>query len=83
MKNIHIAIVAATVLSGSLVPMSVQAAQVKHRKAKAVVAGVAAYEVAKHSHNRFARKHAKAIGLAAGLAANHEMKKHDRKKHHG
>jgi hypothetical protein len=62
--------------------------QVKHRHLKAVAAGVAAYEIAKHTgRNRaahggkknFAQRHPMMTGIAAGMAANHYMKKH---KHH-
>jgi hypothetical protein len=75
MKKIQMAVVASVVLATSSLPVMAQA-QVKHRHLKAAAVGVAAYEVAKHSHNRFLHKHRLAAGVAAAWAANHQMKKH-------
>jgi hypothetical protein len=71
------ALIAASIALTSVSPIAI-AQNVKHRKLKTVAAGVAAYELAKHSHNRFAHKHRVAAGIAAAVAANHYMKK----KHH-
>ncbi len=56
----------------------------KHHKLATAAAGVGAYELAKHSHNKFIRKHRFAAGVVGAVAAHHYMKKHDQKmvKHH-
>jgi hypothetical protein len=82
MKNIQIAMMAALVIGSSVLPMAAQAAQVKHRRLKAAAAGIAAYEAAKHSHNKFAHKHRFAAGIAGAMTANHYMKKQGKPKHH-
>lgn len=82
MNNVRLAVIAAVVCGGSVLPMTAPAAQIRHKTLKSAAAGVAAYEMAKHSHSRFARKHAKAIGIASAIAAHHYMKKHDRPRHH-
>jgi putative effector of murein hydrolase len=80
MKNFQLAIAAATVMSTVALPLSAQATQVKkHHKLATVAAGVAGYEVAKHSHNKFAKKHRFAAGVASAVVANKMMKAHDKK----
>ena len=77
-------LLAGLVLSTSLVLPAAVSAQhpVKHRKAKSIAAGIAAYELAKHTgrpgHKNFAQRHPMLTGVAAGLAVNHHLKK----KHH-
>jgi hypothetical protein len=80
-------LLAGLVLCSSLaLPISAQAVQVKHRKAKAIAAGVAAYEIAKHTgknkaHKNFMQRHPMLTGIAAAAAVNHHLKKKE-KKHH-
>jgi len=62
---------------------------IKHRKLKAVAAGVAAYEIAKHTgkgkaHKNIMQKHPVLTGIAAGMAVNHHLKKKEKAaKRHG
>jgi hypothetical protein len=75
MKKFQLAVVASMVMGSTMLPMAAQA-QTKHRTLKTMAAGVAGYEVAKHSHNRFLHKHRKAVGVVSALVAHHYMKKH-------
>jgi hypothetical protein len=74
-------VVSLVLCSSMILPMAANA-QVKHRKAKAAAAGIAAYELAKHTgrrgHKNFMQRHPVLTGLGAAAMANHAMKK----KHH-
>jgi hypothetical protein len=93
MKKLQLAIAASLVMGSAVLPMSAQAAQhkpmhkvahtIKHRKLLTAGAGIAGYEMAKHSHSKFARKHRFAAGIAAAIIANKAMKAHDKKIAHG
>ncbi len=80
MKKLQLAIAAAVALSSTALPLTAQAqVKPKHHKLATFAAGVAGYEVAKHSHNKFAHKHRFAAGIASAVVANKMMKAHDRK----
>jgi len=75
-------LVAGLVLSSSLVlpaAANAQTHKVKHIKAKSIAAGIAAYEVAKHTgrpgHKNIAQRHPVLTGIAAGMAMKHHLKK--------
>jgi len=77
MKKLQLALAATLVISTSLVPAFAQPHhKPKHVMLKTVAAGVAGYELAKHSHNRFLHKHRFAAGIAAAAATHHYLKKH-------
>jgi hypothetical protein len=64
----------------SVMPVSALAMQHRHTGLKSVAAGVAAYEVAKHTgrpgHKNFAQRHPIMTGVAAGMITHHFLKKH-------
>ncbi len=66
------------VLSSSTMVPVVATAQAKHHKAKAIAAGVAAYEVAKHTgrrgHKNFMQRHPVLTGIGAAVIVNHHLK---------
>lgn len=72
-------ILATLMIASTALPMAASATQVRHRHAKAVAAGVAAYEAAKHTgkagHKNFIQRHPKLAGVAAAIAVNHHLKK--------
>jgi hypothetical protein len=78
MKSIQSTLVVALVLGNSLMLPALSAAQAKHHKAKAMAAGVAAYEIAKHTgrpgHKNFAQRHPVLTGIAAAAVVNHHLK---------
>ncbi len=78
-------LLAGLVLSSSMALPLTAMAQDKHTKLKSVAAGVAAYELAKHSgkhkaHKNFMQKHPVLTGIAAAAVVRHELKK--KPKHH-
>jgi hypothetical protein len=80
MNQLKLISAAVIVLAGSALPLTAAAqAKTKHHKLATVAAGVAGYEVAKHSGSKFAHKHRFAAGLASAYAANKMMKAHDKK----
>lgn len=64
----------------SVMPVSALAMQHRHAGLKSVVAGVAAYEVAKHTgrhgHKNFAQRHPVMTGVSVGMITHHFLKKH-------
>lgn len=73
------------VLASFLVMPVMAGAQVKHKMLKSAAAGVAAYEIAKHTgknnaHKNFLQKHPVLTGMAAAAIVHHQLKKKDR--HH-
>ena len=79
--NIKNTFLVTLVLSSSLTLPMMASAQVKHKTAKAVAAGVAAYEIAKHTgknkaHKNFMQKHPVLTGVAAAAIVHHKLKKH-------
>ena len=84
MKLSH-TLLAGLVLSSSMALPLTAVAQAKHTKLKTVAAGVAAYEIAKHSgknkaHKNFMQRHPVLTGMAAAAVVHHELKK--KPKHH-
>ncbi len=75
MRKFQLAFAASMAISSAAVPAFAQSHH-KHRTLKTVAAGVAGYELAKHSHNRFLHKHRFAAGVVGAMAAHHYMKKH-------
>jgi hypothetical protein len=70
--------------TSTILPMTA-VAQDKHIKLKTAAAGVAAYELAKHTgkgkaHKNFMQRHPVLTGVAAAAIAHHELKK--KPKHH-
>ena len=78
MKKAQLALAATFAMGTGLValPASADAQVHKHHRLATIVGGVGAYELAKHSHNKFAHKHRFAAGLAGAWATHHYMKKH-------
>ncbi len=76
---------ASLVLSTSLVIPVTAMGQIKHKGLKSAAAGVAAYELAKHTgknkkHKNFFQKHPVLTGVGAAALMHHHLKKKD--KHH-
>ena len=80
MRNYLNTAVAGLVIMGTIAPTASFAAPVKHKMLKTVAAGVAGYELAKHSHNRFLQKHRFAAGVAGAMMMHSHLKK---KSHQG
>ena len=75
MKFAHLTLAALVLGSSLILPVSAMA-QVKHTKLKTVAAGVAAYELAKHTgknkmHKNFMQRHPVLTGIAAAAAVHH------------
>ena len=73
-------LLAGLVLTSSTILPVTAMAQDKHTKLKTVAAGVAAYEIAKHTgkvkaHKNFMQRHPVLTGVAAAAIAHHELKK--------
>jgi hypothetical protein len=80
MKKFQLAVAAALTLGSAALPLTANAqAKPKHHKLATVAAGVAGYEVAKHSHNKFAKKHRFAAGIASAVIANKALKARDKR----
>jgi len=72
-------LLAASIAMTALTPLAPAAQHPKkHHKLATIAAGVGAYELAKHSHSKFLRKHRFAAGVAGAVAANHYLKKKDK-----
>lgn len=77
--NFKNALLAGLILSTSTVMPAIASAQDKHHKAKAIAAGIAAYEVAKHTgkpgRKNFLQKHPMLTGIGTAMVVNHKLKK--------
>lgn len=79
MKKLQLAMAASVFMTAAVMPAAAQTHRKHHHKLATLAVGVAGYEAAKHSHNKFAHKHRFAAGIASAYAANKMMKAHDKK----